>query len=35
MIDPGAFTDLIGAAVLVVMIVYQVMLNKKEAVRPA
>ena len=25
----------VGAAVLVVMIVYQVMLNKKEAVRPA
>ena len=35
MIDPGAFTDMIGAVILVVMIVYQVMLNKKETVRTA
>ena len=35
MIDPGAFTDLIGAAVLVALIIYQMMLNKKEAVRTA
>ena len=30
MIDPGAFTDLIGAAVLIVLIIYQMMLNRKE-----
>ena len=35
MIDPGAFTDMIGAVILVVMIVYQVMLNKKEKVQTA